>query len=156
MAENKIFGRQALRQQVERWKAAGDRIVLANGCFDLLHVGHVRYLHAAKRVAPNGRVVVGLNSDESARALKGPGRPQIPAEERAEVLAALVDVDAVVIFSEPDVRALVREIRPHFHAKGTDYTEESVPERDVVRECGGQVVIVGDPKAHSTTGLLRK
>jgi len=130
--------------------------VLTNGCFDVLHVGHVRYLRAAKQLAPNARLMVGLNSDESVRVIKGEGRPRIPAEERAEILAAFSDVDAVVIFLEPDVRALIRELRPDFHAKGTDYTPESVPERDVVLECGGRVVIVGDAKEHSTSALLRK
>jgi len=99
---------------------------------------------------------VAINSDESARLLKGAGRPRIPQGERAEIVAALADVDAVVIFSEPDVRALIRELRPDFHAKGTDYSPETVPEREVVRECGGQVVIVGDAKQHSTSALLRK
>jgi rfaE bifunctional protein nucleotidyltransferase chain/domain len=126
---------------------------LTNGCFDLLHVGHVRYLHAARKLG--GKVVVALNSDESARALKGEGRPVIPAEERAEILAALADVDAVVIFPEKDVRAIIREIRPDFHAKGTDYTLESVPERAEVEACGGRVVIVGDPKDHSATDIIR-
>ena len=130
--------------------------MLANGCFDLLHVGHVRYLRAARQLAPQARLVVGLNSDDSARKLKGAGRPRVPAAERAEMLAALSDVDAVVLFSEPDVRALIRELRPDFHAKGTDYTAETVPERDVVLECGGRVAIVGDPKDHSTSTLLRK
>ena len=130
--------------------------MLTNGCFDLLHVGHVRYLRAAKQLAPNARLLVGLNSDESVRVIKGQGRPRIPAEERAEILAAFSDVDAVVIFAEPDVRALIRELKPDFHAKGTDYTPESVPERDVVLECGGRVVIVGDAKEHSTSALLRK
>jgi rfaE bifunctional protein nucleotidyltransferase chain/domain len=156
MAQSKIFSRKELQRRVERWKKSGDRIVLTNGCFDLLHVGHVRYLRAAKQVAANARVIVALNSDSSARALKGEGRPRIPERERAEVLAALSDVDAVVIFSEPDVRNLIRELRPHVHAKGTDYKPETVPERDVVRECGGEVLIVGDPKNHSTSKLLRK
>lgn len=156
MAQSKIFSRKELQRRVERWKKSGDRIVLTNGCFDLLHVGHVRYLRAAKQVAANARVIVALNSDSSARALKGEGRPRIPERERAEVLAALSDVDAVVIFSEPDVRNLIRELRPHVHAKGTDYKPETVPERDVVRECGGEVIIVGDPKNHSTSKLLRK
>jgi len=156
MAQLKIFSRKELQQQVERWKKSGDRIVLANGCFDLLHVGHVRYLRAAKQLAPNARLIVAVNSDASARELKGAGRPRIPEAERAEVLAALGDVDAVVIFSEADVRNLVRELRPHFHAKGTDYTPETVPERDVVRQFGGEVVIVGDPKDHSASSLLRK
>jgi rfaE bifunctional protein nucleotidyltransferase chain/domain len=126
---------------------------LANGCFDLLHVGHVRYLHAAHELG--GRVIVAVNSDDSVRALKGEGRPLIPAEERAEILAALADVDAVVVFGEKDVRAIIREIRPDFHAKGTDYTQESVPERDEVEACGGRVVIVGDPKDHSASEIIR-
>jgi rfaE bifunctional protein nucleotidyltransferase chain/domain len=149
----KILTRPELRTRVNAWRAAGERIILANGCFDLLHVGHVRYLSAAKRLG--GRLVVAINSDDSVRALKGAGRPLMPAEERGEILAAMSDVDAVVIFPEPDVRALVREIRPEIHAKGTDYTAESVPERDTVIECGGQVAIVGDPKDHSATELIR-
>lgn len=135
------------------WRRAGDRITLANGCFDVLHVGHVRYLHAARELG--GKLVVAVNADASVRALKGEGRPVMPAEERAEILASLSDVDAVVLFSEIDVRALIREIRPDFHAKGTDYSVESVPERDEVEACGGQVVIVGDPKDHSATDIIR-
>lgn len=135
------------------WRRAGDRITLANGCFDVLHVGHVRYLHAARELG--GKLVVAVNADASVRALKGEGRPVMPAEERAEILASLSDVDAVVIFSEMDVRALIRDIRPDFHAKGTDYSVESVPERDEVEACGGQVVIVGDPKDHSATDIIR-
>jgi len=135
------------------WRAAGERIILANGCFDLLHVGHVRYLHAAKELG--GRLVVAINSDDSVRALKGEDRPLMPAEERAEILAALSDVDAVVIFPERDVRALIREIHPDVQAKGTDYTAESVPEADTVRECGGRVAIVGDPKDHSASDIIR-
>ena len=151
-----MYEREALRRQVAEWRNQGDKIVLTNGCFDLLHVGHVRYLRGAKELAKNLRLVVGLNSDASVRALKGPGRPQVSEAERAEVLAALSDVDAIVIFAEADVRALIRELRPDFHAKGTDYTAETVPERDVVLECGGQVAIVGDRKDHSTSSLLRK
>ena len=151
--KSKILGRDQLRRQVEAWRAAGDGITLANGCFDLLHVGHVRYLHAAKELG--GRLVVALNSDESVRSLKGEGRPLMPAEERAEILAALADVDAVVIFPEPDVRAIIREIHPDIQAKGTDYTAESVPEADVIREYGGRVAIVGDPKNHSASDIIR-
>jgi rfaE bifunctional protein nucleotidyltransferase chain/domain len=151
--KDKILERDRLQRQVESWRARGERITLANGCFDLLHVGHVRYLGGAKQLG--GRLVVAINSDESVRALKGEGRPLMPAEERAEILAALSDVDAVVIFPERDVRSLVREIRPDIHAKGTDYTAESVPERDVVIECGGRVEIVGDPKDHSATEIIR-
>jgi D-glycero-beta-D-manno-heptose 1-phosphate adenylyltransferase len=151
--KSKVLGRDQLQRQVEAWRSAGDRITLANGCFDLLHVGHVRYLHAAKELG--GRLVVALNSDESVRSLKGEGRPLMPAEERAEIIAALADVDAVVIFRERDVGAIIREIHPDIHAKGTDYTAESVPEGDVVREYGGRVAIVGDPKNHSASEIIR-
>jgi len=150
----KVFSREALRQRVADWRRDGQRIVLANGCFDLLHVGHVRYLHGARELGD--RLIVGVNSDDSVRALKGSGRPLMPAAERAEILAALTDVDAVVIFPEPDVRPLIREVRPDIHAKGTDYTPDSVPERDAVAEVGGRVAIVGDPKDHSVTDLIRK
>ena len=154
MSIHKIATREELKRRADSWRSGGEKITLANGCFDLLHVGHVRYLHAAKQLG--GRLVVAINSDASVRKLKGEGRPLMPAEERAEILAALSDVDAVVIFPEPDVRALVREIRPDIHAKGTDYTADSVPERDTVIECGGRVEIVGDPKDHSATDIIRK
>ena len=149
----KIVSREELQQRVAAWRRAGDRVTLANGCFDLLHVGHIRYLHAARELG--GKLVVAVNSDESVSALKGEGRPLMPAEERAEILAALADVDAVVVFAEKDVRAIIREIRPDFHAKGTDYTAESVPEHDEVEACGGRVIIVGDPKDHSATEIIR-
>ncbi len=149
----KIVNREQLKQRVAEWRAAGESLILANGGFDLLHVGHIRYLHAAKQLG--GRLIVAVNSDESMRSLKGQGRPMIPAEERAEIIAALADVDAVVIFSEPDVRRLIHEIRPDIHAKGTDYTVETVPERDEVLAYGGRVVIVGDPKDHSSTEIIR-
>ena len=129
-AHNKILSREQLRERVEDWRRTGERITLANGGFDLLHVGHVRYLRGAK--ALGGKLVVAINSDESVRALKGEGRPIMPAEDRAEIVAALADVDAVVIFPELDVRAIIREIRPDIQAKGTDYTADSVPERDAV------------------------
>ncbi len=138
---------------VAEWRRAGDSITLANGGFDLLHVGHVRYLRAAK--ALGGRLVVAVNSDASVRALKGESRPLIPDAERAEILAALADVDAVVVFPEPDVRAIIREIHPDVHAKGTDYSVETVPERDEVIAYGGRVEIVGDPKEHSSTEMIR-
>lgn len=153
MSNDKILSRKELLQRVAGWRGRGETVTLANGCFDLLHVGHVRYLHAAK--ALGGRLIVAVNADGSVRALKGRGRPLIPAEERAEILAALEDVDAVVIFPEKDVRAIIREIRPEVHAKGTDYSADSVPERDVVVECGGRVEIVGDPKDHSATEMIR-
>jgi rfaE bifunctional protein nucleotidyltransferase chain/domain len=151
-ANTKILSRIELRARVEEWRRAGDRITLANGNFDLLHVGHVRYLRGAK--ALGGRLVVAINSDESVRALKGEGRPVTPADERAEIVAALADVDAIVIFSELDVRPIIREIQPDVQAKGTDYTADTVPERDVVAEYGGRVAIVGDPKDHSTSGII--
>jgi len=153
MSTQKIVNREGLKQRVAAWRQAGDSVTLANGCFDLLHVGHVRYLRAAKQLG--GRLIVAINSDDSVRALKGEGRPLMPAEERAEILSALADVDAVVIFPERDVRALIREIRPNVHAKGTDYTADTVPERDVVAESGGRVEIVGDPKDHSATEIIR-
>ena len=149
----KILSREQLRQRAAEWRAAGESLTLANGGFDLLHVGHVRYLHAAKQLG--GRLIVAVNSDESMRMLKGQGRPLIPAEERAEIIAALADVDAVVIFPELDVRRLIHEIRPDIHAKGTDYTVETVPERDEVLAYGGRVAIVGDPKDHSSTEIIR-
>ncbi len=150
---SKILSRDNLQKQVAEWRKAGDSITLANGCFDLLHVGHVRYLKAAK--ALGGRLIVAVNADESVRALKGKGRPIMPDAERAEILAALADVDAVVIFPEHDVRALIREIRPDVQAKGTDYSADSVPERDAVQEYGGRVAIVGDPKDHSASEIIR-
>ena len=151
--DSKILNREQLRRRVEDWRRAGESITLANGNFDLLHVGHVRYLRAAKDLG--GKLVVAINSDESVRALKGAGRPLMPENERAEIIAALAAVDAVVIFPELDVRAIIREIRPNVQAKGTDYTRESVPERDVVEEYGGRVEIVGDDKNHSTSEIIR-
>jgi D-glycero-beta-D-manno-heptose 1-phosphate adenylyltransferase len=151
--QSKILSREELRQRVEAWRRDDKRVTLANGNFDLLHVGHVRYLRGAKTLG--GRLVVAVNSDESVRALKGEGRPIMPADERAEIVAALADVDAVVIFPELDVRAIIREIRPDIQAKGTDYTVDSVPERDAVAEYGGRVEIVGDPKDHSTSEIIR-
>ncbi|HEX6502517.1 MAG TPA: adenylyltransferase/cytidyltransferase family protein [Terriglobales bacterium] len=152
-ANQKIVERDELLRRAQQWRAQGDSIILTNGAFDLLHVGHIRYLHAAKQLG--GRVIVAVNADHSVRELKGEGRPLMPDHERAEILAALADVDAVVIFPELDVCALIREIRPDIHAKGTDYAADTVPEADVVHECGGRVAIVGDPKNHSTTDIIR-
>jgi rfaE bifunctional protein nucleotidyltransferase chain/domain len=136
----------------ERLRTQGKRIVLANGCFDLLHVGHVRYLRAARRL---GDVLfVGVNGDAAVARLKGRGRPLMPARERVEILAALRDVDHVVVFEEDTADRLVGVLRPHVHAKGTDYTEGSVPERDAVRAAGGTVAIAGDPKDHSSRDLI--
>jgi rfaE bifunctional protein nucleotidyltransferase chain/domain len=150
---DKIVSRTELCQRVDQWRRAGQRITLANGNFDLLHVGHVRYLRGAK--ALGGKLVVAINSDDSVRALKGEGRPIMPEQERAEIVAALADVDAVVVFPELDVRAIIREIHPDIQAKGTDYTADSVPERDTVAEYGGRVAIVGDPKDHSTSEIIQ-
>jgi D-glycero-beta-D-manno-heptose 1-phosphate adenylyltransferase len=137
----------------ERLRAEGQRIVLANGCFDLLHVGHVRYLQAARRL---GDVLfVGVNSDAAVARLKGPGRPLVPAVERVELLSALTDVDHVVVFDEDTADGLAAAIRPDVHAKGTDYTADSVPEAATVRGVGGTVAIVGDPKTHASRDLIR-
>ena len=154
MSSSKILNQSELAERVKQWRATGEKIILANGCFDLLHVGHIRYLRGARQLG--GKVIVGLNSDASVRELKGKGRPRTPAQERAEILAALEDVDAVTIFDSSDVSDLVRLLRPDIHAKGTDYTVDTVPERDAVIACGGRVEIVGDPKDHSTRELLRQ
>ena len=147
-----ILDRNRLIARVAIERRRGAKIVLANGCFDLLHVGHLRYLEAAKSFADI--LIVGVNSDDQVRKLKGANRPFQPERERAELIAGLRAVDFVTIFPEPTVENLIRAIRPDFHAKGTDYTEDSVPEREIVRECGGRVVIAGDAKNHSTTDLL--
>lgn len=139
--------------ETETARAAGSVIVLANGCFDLLHVGHVRYLAAAKTLGDV--LVVGINSDRQTRKLKGDGRPVTPENERAELISSLWCVDFVTIFDEPTVEQLIRAMRPNYHAKGTDYTVETVPEREIVKECGGTVAIVGDPKDHSSSELIR-
>ena len=151
-SDTKILSPEALRDRVAEWRRGGQQIVLTNGCFDLLHVGHIRYLRGAK--ALGGKLVVAMNSDESVQQIKGEGRPFMPAAERAEIIAALSDDDAVVIFDGPDVRGLIREIHPDIQAKGTDYTRENVPERDEVLAYGGRIEIVGDPKDHSTTNFL--
>ena len=152
-AAARILERNRLIARVAIARRGGGRVVFANGCFDLLHVGHVRYLEAAKGLGD--LLVVGINSDEQVRRLKGEGRPFIPERERAEVIASLRAVDYVTIFHEPTVTELLLALRPDIHAKGTDYTEESVPERDVVRSFGGRVQIVGDPKDHSSTEMLK-
>jgi len=136
-----------------QWRREGKRLVLANGCFDLLHVGHVRYLEGARRLGDV--LLVGINSDRAVARLKGPGRPIMTAEERAELVGSLAAVDGVVLFDEDTADALVRALRPTVHAKGTDYTTESVPEGAAVRETGGRVAIAGDPKQHATRDLIR-
>ena len=153
-ATSLILDRDSLVNRITTEKAKGSRIVVANGCFDILHAGHVRYLEGAR--ALGDVLVVAINSDLQVRRLKGEGRPILPARERAELVASLQAVDWVTIFDEPTVTELLLSIKPDVHAKGTDYTEETVPERDVVRSYGGRVAIVGDPKNHSTTGILKK
>lgn len=153
-AASRILDRNRLIARVAIARKQGARIVLANGCFDILHVGHVRYLEGARHLGDV--LVVGINSDEQVRAIKGEGRPLVPERERAEIIAALRPVDFVTIFPELTVEALIRAIRPDIHAKGTDYTPETVPERDVVRSYGGRVMIVGDPKDHSTSEMVKK
>ncbi len=134
-------------------RARGARVALANGCFDVLHVGHVRLLRDARALAD--LLVVALNSDASARANKGDGRPLVPLAERMELIAALAGVDYVTSFDEPTAAALLSRLRPEIHVKGTDWTAETVPERDVVESYGGRVVIAGDPKTHASSDLIR-
>ena len=149
-----ILNREELVQRINADRKNGARIILANGCFDVLHVGHVRYLAGARELGDV--LVVGVNSDDQVARLKGPNRPVLPAEERAEIVAALEPVSYVTVFDEPTVEQLLLALKPDVHAKGTDYTEDSVPERDVVRSYGGKVAIVGDPKDHSTSAILAR
>ena len=149
-----ILSREDLANRIASARASGARIVLANGCFDVLHVGHVRYLAGARELGD--MLVVGINSDEQVAIQKGAGRPVLPAMERAEIVSALESVTYVTIFDEPTVEQLLLALKPDVHAKGTDYTTESVPERDVVRSYGGEVAIVGDPKDHSTTEIIAR
>ena len=154
MTDNRVVDKDDLAREVAEARKLGRTIVFANGCFDLLHVGHVRYLEAAR--ALGDLLIVGVNSDEQARKLKGEGRPLLGQNQRAEIVAALEAVDFVTIFDEPTVSELLLALKPDIHAKGTDYTEETVPERDVVRSFGGRVAIVGDPKAHSSSEIIEK
>jgi D-glycero-beta-D-manno-heptose 1-phosphate adenylyltransferase len=147
-AESKIVARERLREIVAEQKRKGKRVVFANGCFDTLHVGHVRYLEGARR--EGDILVVGINNDSSVGALKGPRRPILPELARAELVAALRAVDYVVLFGEPNVEGLLEFLHPDVHAKGTDYTAETVPERATAARLGIDVAIVGDPKDHST------
>lgn len=153
-AGSRILDRSKLQEAIVAAKKDGRRIVLANGCFDVLHVGHVRHLEAAK--ALGDLLVVAINSDKQARRLKGEGRPLMPQDQRAEIVASLEAVDFVTIFDEPTVTELLLALKPYVHAKGTDYTEDTVPERDVVRSYGGRVVIAGDPKDHSSSKMIEK
>lgn len=150
----KIVSRERAIQIAAEARRAGRRVVLANGCFDLLHVGHARYLQSAR--ACGDLLIVALNSDASVRRIKGPGRPVLPEQARARMVAAFASVDYLVIFEEDNVRALIADLRPQVHAKGADYTAESVPERDAVLAVGGQVAIVGDPKDHNTRDLIQR
>lgn len=150
----KIVDRDGLLRRVAPLRASGKTVALANGLFDLLHVGHLRYLEAS--AAEADVLVVAVNADASARALKGEGRPIVPAAERAELLAGLSCVDLVTIFGELTVAPLLAALRPDVHCKGTDYTVDTVPERDTVRAYGGRIAIVGDPKDHSTSNLLTR
>ena len=151
---SKIVSREELRRRVGAERSAGRRVVFANGAFDLLHAGHVRYLEAAR--GEGDWLVVGVNSDRSVRSSKGEGRPIVPEAERAEIVAALGCVDAVVLFDDDSPKTLLEELRPEVHAKGTDYRTDTVPERDVVAAYGGATVIVGDPKDHATTDLIER
>jgi len=153
-APSKIATLAEVEARVEEARRAGKTVALANGCFDVLHVGHVRYLQGARREADV--LVVGLNGDDSVRRLKGPGRPVLGEQDRALLVAAVRAVDHVVVFAEDDVKGLLLALRPDVHCKGTDYTPETVPEKDVVRSYGGRVAIVGDPKDHDTRSLLRR
>ncbi len=150
----RILSESELVEAVARDRAEGRMIALANGCFDLLHIGHVRYLQGARAEA--GRLIVAINDDPSVETLKGRGRPILPAADRAEIVAALRGIDYVVIFNEPTVERLLMRLRPEVHCKGSDYTVDSVPERAVVQSYGGRTAIVGDPKSHATRDILAR
>jgi len=152
--KSKIKALPELLKIVARYRTAGKTVVFANGCFDLIHIGHIRYLEAAR--ALGDLLVLGLNGDESVRLLKGPGRPAMNQDERAEVLAAMECVDYVILFDDLTAERLLRELEPEIHAKGTDYSEDSVPERNIVLAYGGSVRIAGDPKDHSSRDLLKQ
>ena len=153
-AAGRVFTLEEAERAVAAWRAAGERVVLANGVFDLLHVGHARYLAGAR--ALGDRLIVAVNGDASAAALKGPGRPVVLASDRAAVVAALRGVDAVVIFEERTLDDLIRRLTPSVHAKGTDYREDTVPERATMRALGGVTAIAGDPKSHATRDLVER
>jgi rfaE bifunctional protein nucleotidyltransferase chain/domain len=150
----RVVSEQELAALVQADRAAGRTVAFANGCFDVLHVGHVRYLAGA--AAEADRLVVAVNSDESVRGLKGAGRPILSAADRAELVSALEGVDYVVTFGDADVNRLLTIIQPDVHCKGTDYTVQTVPERETVRSYGGRIAIVGDPKDHSTRDLISR
>jgi D-glycero-beta-D-manno-heptose 1-phosphate adenylyltransferase len=152
----KIIALEPLLLEVEKARQQGKKVILTNGCFDLLHAGHVRYLQGARAILPSeqGILITAINSDISVQRLKGSSRPILPEDHRAELVAAIYFVDWVILFAEKDVTGLITRLQPDFHAKGTDYTTETVPEREIVRRNGGQVRIVGDPKNHSTRDLI--
>ena len=154
MPPSNVVSREELIKTVAEARAVGLRIVLANGCFDVLHVGHIRYLAGAR--SEGDLLIVGVNSDEQVREQKGEGRPILPAAQRAEIVAALESVNYVTVFHEPTVEELLLALKPDVHAKGTDYTVDTVPEREVVKSYGGRVAIVGDPKDHSTSEILSR
>lgn len=154
MGNERVVNQVELALRVAEARREGKVIVMANGCFDVLHVGHVRYLEAAK--AMGDLLIVGVNSDNQARKLKGAGRPVLSHDQRAEIVASLEAVDFVTVFDEPTVEELLLALKPDIHAKGTDYTEASVPERDVVRSYGGRVAIAGDPKNHSSSEMIER
>ena len=153
-AAARILSRAAVIAETRSARQAGKTIVLANGCFDVLHAGHIRYLQGARELGDV--LVVAINADDQVQLLKGSGRPILAERERAELVASLEVVDFVTIFDEPTVEQLLLAIKPDVHAKGTDYTEETVPERDVVRSFGGRIAIVGDPKNHSTSEMFKR
>ena len=144
---------QSFREDARKRSAV---VAVANGAFDLLHVGHVRYLEAAKRATKGGFLIVGVNTDDSVRAAKGKGRPVVPERERAEIVDALRCVDRVVLFAEPTAAELLMALRPDLHVKGTDYTPQTVPERELVASFGGRTLVAGDPKDHSSTDLIAR
>lgn len=152
--KSKLIPRAEVAALGQRLRQSGKRIVFANGCFDIFHVGHVRYLEGARQ--QGDVLIVGVNSDGSVRQLKGEGRPLLPEEARAELLAAMESVDYVVIFDRPTAENILRDLRPDVHCKGTDYAEETVPEREVVKSWGGRIVIAGDAKDHSTREVLAR
>jgi rfaE bifunctional protein nucleotidyltransferase chain/domain len=150
----KIKNIDELRTIIAQAQASGKRVVFANGCFDLIHVGHIRYLQGARN--QGDLLVVAINDDSSVKLLKGPGRPLQSQEERAEIISSFYSVDFVTVFTEPTVDNLLKVLKPDIHAKGTDYRAENVPERETVRSYGGKVAIVGDPKDHATRDLIKK
>ncbi|MBI5748204.1 MAG: D-glycero-beta-D-manno-heptose 1-phosphate adenylyltransferase [Nitrospinae bacterium] len=150
----KLKNLNELNNIVKKWREKGKKVVFANGCFDILHVGHIRYLKEAKELGD--LLIVAINSDSSAKKLKGDGRPVTPENERAEIVAAIEYVDYVTLFNEPNVSNLLLTLKPDIHAKGTDYTEDSVPEADTVRAYGGRVAITGDKKERSSTEIIKK